>query len=163
YVCVPYGGGSAVVYQPVADALPAGHALYSVAIPGHDVGLDEDSLPFDELARRCTEEILQRVQGPLVLYGHCGVGGALIIEAAGRPLEAVYTGGIFPFAKPRGALARLHNWLEDRGSNRHSANWLKSMGVDMSELDPAQADRIISNMRRDGREAEEHFTRLLDS
>ena len=167
YVCVPYGGGSAVVYQPVADALPAGHSLWSVAIPGHDVGLDEDPLPLGELARRCTQEILERVQGPLVLYGHCGVGGALIIElarrleAAGRRIERVYTGGVFPFAMPRGRLSRLHEWLEDRGSNRLHANWLKSMGVDMSELDPAQADRIIGNMRRDGKDAEQHFTELL--
>jgi surfactin synthase thioesterase subunit len=167
YVCVPYGGGSAVVYQPVADRMPAGHSLYSVAIPGHDVGLDESALPFGELARRCVEEILQRVQGPLVLYGHCGVGGALVIELArrleeaGRPIEAVYAGGVFPFARPRGALPRLRTWAQDLGSNRHQAAWLKSMGVDMDEMDPAQANRIISNMRRDGKNAEEHLTRLL--
>jgi surfactin synthase thioesterase subunit/MFS family permease len=169
YVCVPYGGGSAVVYQPVADRMPAGHSLYSVAIPGHDVGLDEEALPFGELARRCTEEILARVDGPLVLYGHCGVGGALIIElarkleAAGRRIEAVYAGGVFPFAKPHGLLTRLRTWAEDLASNRNQATWLKSMGVDMDELDPAQADRIISNMRRDGKSAEEHFTRLFES
>jgi amino acid adenylation domain-containing protein len=169
YVCVPYGGGSAVVYQPIADAMPAGHVLYSVAIPGHDVGLDEDALPFDELVRRCVDEIMERVDGPLVLYGHCGVGGALTIELArqlearGRSLEAVYAGGIFPFAKPRGRLTRLHEWLQNRQSNRTQANWLKSMGVDMDELDPEQADRIISNMRHDGLEAEAHFTALLES
>jgi surfactin synthase thioesterase subunit/MFS family permease len=168
-VCVPYGGGSAIVYQPIADALPAGHSLYSVAIPGHDVGLDEDALPFDELAQRCVAEILERVDGPLVLYGHCGVGGALIVElarrleAAGRELAAVYVGGIFPFATPKGRLARMHQWLEDRASNRTHANWLKAMGVGMDDLDPAQADRIISNMRRDGHEAEQHFTGLLEA
>ena len=113
-----------MVYQPLADALPAGHSLYSVAIPGHDVGLDEDAVPFDELARRCADEVAERVDGPLVLYGHCGGGGALIaevarlLEAAGRRLEAVYVGGSFPFARPRGALARMHVWLEDRASNQ---------------------------------------------
>ncbi|MEV6521298.1 amino acid adenylation domain-containing protein [Longispora sp. NPDC051575] len=167
YVCVPYGGGSAVVYQTVASALPAGHALLSVAIPGHDVGLDEDSLPFDELARRCADEVLERVHGPLVLYGHCGVGGALIVEmarlveAAGREVEAVYVGGVFPFAKPTGLLTRFNTWLEDLAGNRNYTNWLKSMGVDMDELDPVQADRIISNMRSDGKNAEAHFTALM--
>ncbi|WP_412538160.1 amino acid adenylation domain-containing protein [Longispora sp. K20-0274] len=167
YVCVPYGGGSAVVYQTVAQALPAGHALLSVAIPGHDVGLDEDSLPFDELARRCADEVLERVHGPLVLYGHCGVGGALIVEmarlveAAGREVEAVYVGGVFPFAKPTGVLTRFNTWLEDLAGNRNYTNWLKSMGVDMDELDPVQADRIISNMRGDGKAAEAHFTALM--
>ena len=167
YVCVPYGGGSAVVYQPLADALPPGHSLYSVAIPGHDVGLDEDAVSFDELARRCADEVADRVDGPLVLYGHCGGGGALVaevarlLEAAGRRLEAVYVGGSFPFARPRGALGRLHGWLEDRASNQGQANWLKSIGMDMGDLDPEQADRIVSNMRRDSKNAEEHFTRLL--
>ena len=52
-----------------------------------------------------TAEILGTVDGPTVLYGHCGVGGALVIEvarrleAAGRELEAVYVGAIFPFAR----------------------------------------------------------------
>ncbi len=168
-VCVPYGGGSAVVYQPLADALPAGHSLYSVAIPGHDVGLDEESLPFAELARRCTEEILAHVEGPLVLYGHCGVGGALIVElarrleAAGRRIEAVYTGGIFPFARSTGPLSRAMAKVKKLTSNRYYANWLKSMGVDMDELDPDQADRIIANMRHDGDAAEAYFTELLES
>jgi amino acid adenylation domain-containing protein len=169
YVCVPYGGGSAAVYQPIADALPAGYSLYSVAIPGHDVGLDEEPLPFDALARRCADEVLERVAGPLVLYGHCGVGGALIIEvarlleAAGRELDAVYVGGIFPFARPRGLLSRFHTWLEDLSSNRSHVNWLTSMGVDMQDIDPDHVERIVSNMRQDSRNAEDHFTELLDS
>ncbi|MEJ7648072.1 MAG: amino acid adenylation domain-containing protein [Nakamurella sp.] len=168
-VCVPYGGGSAVVYQPLADALPKDHRLYSIAIPGHDVGLDEAGLPFDELAERCTAEILEKVTGPVVLYGHCGVGGALIIEiarrieASHRPVEAVYVGGIFPFARAHGTFARVAHWFSDRASNRNHSNWLKSMGVDLADLEPGQADRIISNMRRDGDHAEEHFTALLAS
>ncbi|MFI7648062.1 amino acid adenylation domain-containing protein [Micromonospora sp. NPDC049460] len=168
YVCVPYGGGSAIVYQPLADALPAGHALWSLAIPGHDVGLSEDGLPFDELTSRVAEEILERVEGPIVLYGHCGVGSAIVaevarkVEAAGRNLEALYIGAMFPFARPKGAFATLRNRLEQLRSNRHYASWLKSMGVDTDELDPEQADRIISNMRADSRASEEYFTGLLD-
>ncbi|MEU3456519.1 amino acid adenylation domain-containing protein [Micromonospora sp. NPDC006766] len=168
YVCVPYGGGSAIVYQPLADALPAGHALWSLAIPGHDVGLAEDALPFDELTTRVADEILERVEGPIVLYGHCGVGSAIAaevarkVEAAGRDLEAVYIGAMFPFARPKGLFATLRNRLEQLRSNKHYASWLKSMGVDTDELDPEQADRIISNMRADSRASEEYFTRLLD-
>ncbi|MGW5669986.1 amino acid adenylation domain-containing protein [Micromonospora sp. NPDC003776] len=168
YVCVPYGGGSAIVYQPLADALPAGHALWSLAIPGHDVGLAEDALPFEELTRRVADEILERVEGPIALYGHCGVGSAIIaevarkVEAAGRDLEAVYIGAMFPFARPKGLFARARNRLEQLKSNRHYASWLKSMGVDTDELDPEQADRIISNMRADSRASEEYFTGLLD-
>ncbi|WP_406108780.1 amino acid adenylation domain-containing protein [Micromonospora globbae] len=168
YVCVPYGGGSAIVYQPLADALPAGHALWSLAIPGHDVGLSEDAVPFDELTTRVAEEILERVEGPLVLYGHCGVGSAIVtevarkVEAAGRELEALYIGAMFPFARPKGIFAALRTRMEKLRSNRHYASWLKSMGVDTDELDPEQADRIISNMRADSRASEEYFTGLLD-
>ncbi|MFC4852117.1 amino acid adenylation domain-containing protein [Actinophytocola glycyrrhizae] len=168
YVCVPYGGGSAIVYQPLADALPDGYALWSVAIPGHDVGLEEDALPFDELTTRLAEEVLLRVDGPLALYGHCGVGSAITaevarkLEAAGRELEVVYIGAMFPFARPKGAFAALRNRLEKLKSNRHYGAWLKSMGVDTDELDPEQADRIISNMRADSRASEDYFTGLLD-
>ncbi|WP_405107337.1 amino acid adenylation domain-containing protein [Micromonospora sp. NBC_01405] len=169
YVCVPYGGGSAIVYQPLADALPAGNALYSLAIPGHDVGLSEDGLPFEELTRRVADEIIERIEGPIVLYGHCGVGSAIVaevarkVEAAGRELEAVYIGAMFPFARPKGLFAAARNRLEQLRSNKHYASWLKSMGVDTDELDPEQADRIISNMRADSRASEEYFTGLLDA
>ncbi|MFC4061556.1 amino acid adenylation domain-containing protein [Planomonospora corallina] len=168
YVCVPYGGGSAIVYQPLADALPAGHALFSVAIPGHDVGLTEESLPFHELVDRIAAEILERVEGPLVLYGHCGVGSAIAVGAArklaeaGRDVEAVYIGAMFPFARFKGVVGALRTRLEKLRSNRQYANWLKGMGVDTDELDPEQADRIIGNMRADSRAAEEYFTELLD-
>ena len=167
YVCLPYGGGSAAVYQSLAEALPAGNSLYALAIPGHDVGLDEDALPFDELARRTTAEILGTVDGPTVLYGHCGVGGALVIEvarrleAAGRELEAVYVGAIFPFARTGGPVSRLLAWLDRHSSNRHYTNWLTSRGIAMDELDRDQAERIVTNMRADGRRAEEYFGDLL--
>ncbi|WP_433256779.1 non-ribosomal peptide synthetase/MFS transporter [Streptosporangium sp. CA-135522] len=168
YVCVPYGGGSAIVYQPLADALPAGHALYSVAIPGHDVGLTEEGLPFHELVDRIVAEVREKVDGPLVLYGHCGVGSAIAVGVArklteaGRDVEAVYIGAMFPFARLKGVIGAVRTRLERLRSNRESANWLKGMGVDTDALDPEQADRIIGNMRADSRAAEEYFTELLD-
>src|SRR5690606_21536517 len=62
-VCVPYGGASAVVYQPLADALPAGHRLFAVSLPGHDLGTaDEEPLgSVEEMAARCVAEILDRI------------------------------------------------------------------------------------------------------
>ncbi|MER5646070.1 amino acid adenylation domain-containing protein [Streptosporangium sp. NPDC002524] len=171
YVCVPYGSGSAIVYQPLADALPADQALYAVAIPGNDVGLDEEPEDFDEVARRCTEEILRTVEGPVVIYGHCGVGAGLAtelarrVEAAGREVEAVYIGAIFPFARPRGlmrALSRIGEFESLRRS-QGDINWLKARGVDLEELDPGVADRIVRTMRHDGKAAEKYFTDLFDT
>ncbi|MET8998776.1 amino acid adenylation domain-containing protein [Amycolatopsis sp. NPDC004169] len=169
YVCFPYGGGSAIVYQPLADALPSGYSLFSVAIPGHDVGLSEEAVPFDELVERLADEVLERIDGPLAIYGHCGVGNALAVgvarrlEERGRELEVVHIGAIFPFARIKGAVGTLRTRLEKLRSNRYYANWLKGMGVDTDDLDPAQADRIISNMRADSRAAEEYFSGLLDA
>ncbi|WP_329427994.1 amino acid adenylation domain-containing protein [Streptosporangium sp. NBC_01495] len=171
YVCVPYGSGSAIVYQPLADALPEDQALYAVAIPGNDVGLDEEPEEFDEVARRCTEEILRTVEGPVVIYGHCGVGAGLAtelarrVEAAGREVEAVYIGAIFPFARPRGLMRTLSRIGEFESLRRSQGdiNWLKARGVDLEELDPGVADRIVRTMRHDGKAAEKYFTDLFDT
>ncbi len=170
YVCVPYGGGSAVVYQPLADALPDTCALWSVAFPGHDVGVDEESLPFDELAASCVTEIMEKIDGPVALYGHCAIGGALGVEiarrleAAGREPAAVYIGGSFPFARPRGRLTtRIARFTEAERirSDQHYVNWLISLGLDIGDIEPGQARRFARNMRRDSREAEEYYTGLL--
>ncbi len=170
-VCLPYGGGSAVVYQPLADALPAGWELWSVAVPGHDLGLAEESQPLEVVAQRCVEEIL-RIEAPITLYGHCGVGGALTVEiarrleAAGRAIDTVYLGGIFPFARPTkgvlgrwAKLARLERFRSDKGQ----LNWLTALGADLSDLDDAQKAFVIGNMRHDARAAEDYFTALMDS
>ncbi|WP_377272874.1 amino acid adenylation domain-containing protein [Peterkaempfera sp. SMS 1(5)a] len=170
YVCVPYGSGSAIVYQPLADALPADEALYALSIPGNDIGLDEEPMEFDELAARTTEEILQ-IEGPLVIYGHCGVGAALAVELArrveaeGRRVEACYIGAIFPFAKPGGMWRRLTrpDFFERLRSSQSDLDSLKARGVDLDELDPAVADRIIRTMRHDSKAAEEYFTKLFDA
>ena len=165
-VCVPYGGASAVVYQPLADALPDGVRLWSVAVPGHDLGVAEEARPLDEVAARVTEEVLSRVAGPLVLYGHCGPGAALTVEiarrleAAGRAVDAVFLGGVFPFARPR--VASLFRFDRLRSDTVY-ANWLQSMGADVGALEPAQRRHLIRAMRRDAEEAEAYFTRLLSS
>ncbi|GAA1548385.1 hypothetical protein GCM10009827_080840 [Dactylosporangium maewongense] len=166
-VCVPFGGGSAVVYQPLADALPERYAVYSVAIPGHDVGVIEDRLDFDALIDRCVDEILATIEGPISLYGHCGVGSALAValarrlEAAGRDLRTVYIGAMFPFAEPRGRLARTLSKvarMESLRGDRIYHNWLTSIGADLGGLDPAEARHIVRNLRRDSVDAERYYT-----
>ncbi|MER7577014.1 amino acid adenylation domain-containing protein [Streptomyces sp. NPDC126514] len=166
-VAVPYGGGSAVVYRPLAEALPPGHALFALAGTGEEMGLQGRRTALPELVDAAVAEILERVHGPLVLYGHCGVGGALVValalalEAAGRPVEAVYAGGIFPFARPRGPVVRMLGRLERFGSDRRYRDWLISIGLSMDDVEPAQARRMVRDMRADNRDAEEYFTALL--
>ncbi|MFI6483683.1 amino acid adenylation domain-containing protein [Nonomuraea sp. NPDC050663] len=170
-VCFPYGGGSALVYQPLADALPEECALYSMAFPGHDPGRpDEPVMPLEEVIERCVREILDHVEGPIALYGHCGIGGAVTaevarrLEAQGRELAAVYIGAIFPFARPRGRVAgplgRLLRSDRLRGDRTYE-NRMKAMGNDISGLDEEQVAFMVRNQRRDTLIAEESFTRML--
>ncbi|MDF5754047.1 non-ribosomal peptide synthetase/MFS transporter [Spongiactinospora sp. TRM90649] len=165
-VCVPYGGGSAVIYQPLADALPEDWALYSVSVPGNELG--EEARPSDEVAERCVAEIMATVEGPLVLYGHCGLGVTLTVEitrrleAAGRTVEAVYLGGIFPFSRPSSWFGRMITRMERLRSDRFWANALRASGLDVDELAPEQLRMIIENRRQSTEEAERYFTRLFE-
>ncbi|SCG39773.1 non-ribosomal peptide synthetase/MFS transporter [Micromonospora coxensis] len=169
-VCVPYGGGSAVVYQPLADALPAGYRLLSVAVPGHDIGLADDPAPIVDVAVDVVAEILATVQGPLILYGHCGPGGALAVEvarrleAAGRDLLAVYLGAVFPFARPAGGLLGplLRLRLAERlRSDRIYRTWLQAQGTAVGSLAPEEVRFLVRAMRHDAEVSEDYFTDLM--
>ena len=169
-VCVPYGGGSAVAYQPLADVLGQDCSLYAVAIPGHDLSDPAPPQPLATVAQRCVDEIVRLGPGPVALYGHCGVGGALAVEIAlrleraGRPPVAVYLGATYPFARPPGRimgtlsrLARIEAWRGDR----ETANWLTAMGADLGPLDEATRASIVRTIRHDGRAAEAYYTQRL--
>ncbi|WP_103341281.1 non-ribosomal peptide synthetase [Amycolatopsis sp. CA-126428] len=84
-VCVPYAGGNAVHFKPVADAMPAVHpgvAVHAVELPGHAPGSTVDDLrPFAAIAARVADEIIASLSGPVVVWGHC-VGSALAIEVS---------------------------------------------------------------------------------
>ncbi|GAA0989358.1 hypothetical protein GCM10009555_073150 [Acrocarpospora macrocephala] len=165
-VCVPYGGGSAAIYQPLADAMPPEWALHSVAVPGQEWGLDEETRPIAEVADACVQEIRATVQGPLSLYGHCGLGVMLVVEIArrleaeGRTVDAVHVGGIFPFARPSSMATPLRDLGERLRSDRVWANALIAAGLDIEELDDDQLKAIIRNRREGTRDAEAYFTRL---
>ena len=101
-LCVPYGGGSPVVYRPLLQELPAEWGLCSVALPGHDPAhAEEPARSVEEIARAVADEVLARDLAPLSIYGHCvGVAVALetarLLEAAGRRVEAVYLSAALP-------------------------------------------------------------------
>ncbi len=84
-VCVPYAGGNAVHFKPVADAMRTAHpgvAVHAVELPGHAPGSTvDDLLPFAEIAARVADEITASLTGPVVVWGHC-VGSALAIEVS---------------------------------------------------------------------------------
>ncbi|WP_066374227.1 non-ribosomal peptide synthetase/MFS transporter [Herbidospora mongoliensis] len=165
-VCAPYGGGSAVIYKPLADALPDDWALFSLAVPGNELG--EEPRPLDEVARDYAEEILAKVTGPIVLYGHCGLGATISIqaarhlEAAGRAPEAVYLGGVFPFARPKGVLSKVGTWLDEAGGDQGRINALSAAGLDVAEFDQEELKLIVANRRSGTRDAEQYFTEVFE-
>ncbi|MER8186097.1 amino acid adenylation domain-containing protein [Kitasatospora sp. NPDC094015] len=168
-VCAPYGGGSALIYKPLADALPADWALHSLAVPGHELG--EEARPFDQVAEETTAEILAGVEGRIVLYGHCGLGVMLTVEiarrleAAGREVAAVHLGGSFPFARPAGRGAalteRFGRVVERLRSDQDMVNALTSAGLDTEDFTPEQLGLIVRNRRSGTRQAETYFGELF--
>lgn len=164
-VCVPYGGGSAAVYHPLAQHLPDGVSLFAVDLPGHDYSrFGEAKLPLEELAAQCVTEIQQHVTGDITLYGHC-VGSALAIEIA-RQLEAegvslmgVILGGNFPSPRVR-QLEFFHKYLplERWTSSRMIFEAMRGVGGFTDILDPQEQHFVIENMRYDVREASDYYT-----
>ncbi|MEO3785213.1 amino acid adenylation domain-containing protein [Actinocorallia sp. B10E7] len=111
-VCVPYGGGNAVAYQPLADALGPACALWSVDLPGHDLADPRPLAGIDETMRRCAEEVRDRVTGPVALYGQCaGTAATLLLgralEDLGVRVSAVFMGAALPDEDPEASWRML--------------------------------------------------------
>ncbi|MFF7587985.1 amino acid adenylation domain-containing protein [Kitasatospora purpeofusca] len=146
-VCVPYGGGSAAAYGPLATELAAampGAAVLAVELPGHDPARpDEPLLPLTVLIDRVVAELAEPAgrasaagPGPVVVYGHC-VGSAaatelaLRLEAEGVPVTGLLVGGSFPGARLPG---RLSTWLRGKfpatrwTSDRAYRDFLRTLG-----------------------------------
>ncbi|MFI6306794.1 amino acid adenylation domain-containing protein [Amycolatopsis thailandensis] len=165
-VAVPYSGGSAVAYQPLADALPSGWALHAAELPGHDRSRpDEELEPIAVVSGRIVEE-LRAIEGPIILYGHC-LGVALTVEvarraeAAGLPVAGVALGAGFPTARLPG---RVFDWIYrhlpvDRfTSDREYLAYLRARGGFTDLDDDGQKAFVLRNVRHDARDAEEYFT-----
>ena len=166
-IAVPYGGANASVFSDLARALPRGYSLHSVEPPGHDVALGEEVLPATEVAAAVADEICQRIDGRLIIYGHCVPGSAVATAVAeelarrGRDIEALYVGGAFPVARPANRiLATLARWsARDRlTADRNHTNWLAGMGTDINAMDEEHAAHMVKAMRQDARFAEDYFT-----
>ncbi|GAA2390137.1 hypothetical protein GCM10010404_54200 [Nonomuraea africana] len=169
-VCVPYGGGSAAVYRPLAEALPDGVELLALELPGHDPARpDEEPQPLEEVVERCVAELAARESGPISVYGHC-VGTALAtalalgLEAAGVQVTGVFLGGSFPTARLPGKLSAWFNrhlpadrWLSDRAYR----DVLRAMGGLPEDLEGAAVETAVKALRHDARQAQAWFTRRL--
>lgn len=163
-VCVPYGGGNVIVYQPLAQALGEEFVVYAVALPGHDIGnAMQDLRSLEETAAACMEEIAARIDGPLFLYGHCA-GSALAIEVArrlentGADLRGVYIGGAFPAYVGKIRKLLLQRMQVRRfGTDEKIFNYIKTLGGIDGSAGSRETDFVVNAFRHDGECANEYF------
>jgi amino acid adenylation domain-containing protein len=166
WIAVPYGGGSALCYHPLAAALPESHGLLALDPPGHDAGRPGEALlSFEALADAALEGIAKQADGPLAIYGHC-VGSALAVEIArrleaqGREPRAVVVGGFVPPRAQR--LGRLHaaavRLRQRLTSDEAMTRRLRELGGFEQEVDgPAQA-LLLAAFRADVQNALAYFS-----
>ncbi|WP_222870843.1 non-ribosomal peptide synthetase/type I polyketide synthase, partial [Micromonospora sp. MP36] len=166
-LCVPFGGGSAITFQPLADALPPGVSLYALERPGHDLNRpDEPLLDTDELVDRCVAEVLDGIEGPVAVYGHC-VGGATAVElgrrleAAGVELTGVVIGAHFPAPRlPGRVFSWLRRWfpMERWTSKRRTLEALRAMGFFTEVFDENEKDFVMRVVLADSAAGEDYYT-----
>ena len=164
-VCVPFGGGSAITFRPLADSVGDDVALLAVSIPGHELGheLEEypDLVPMQEVAQACVDEILAGTDGPVAVYGHC-VGTAMAVEIArrlelaGRPVERLFIGAAFPFYEPRlieGMFLRRATAAADEAEIRY----MKSLGGFSGTMGDEEMAFVMRAFRHDLDEGRRYF------
>ncbi len=168
-VCVPYGGGSAITFQPLAKVLPANYSLFAVELPGHDYSRPDQPLAtLEETAARCAEEIKSKVKGEIYLYGHC-LGGAmvlrigLLLQEAKVDVSGIFMAGTFPGARLPFKLTEWWHRLFPREkwtSDKFTRDMLRAFGGFDDEISPEEQTFVLRNLRHDAREAEDYYTGL---
>ncbi|WP_239098515.1 non-ribosomal peptide synthetase [Micromonospora qiuiae] len=113
-VCVPFAGGGAVSYLPLARALrerdPAIRVL-GVDLPARDRGDRRAQVPAGQLVADLAGEIVGRVRGPVALLGHSAgatlaLATAARLDRAGTPVRHLFlVGSVLHSTEPQRATA----------------------------------------------------------
>ncbi|MEV5203984.1 amino acid adenylation domain-containing protein [Streptomyces sp. NPDC053720] len=171
-VCLPYGGGSAASYQPLAHELAVRRPdiqVLAVELPGHDPArADEELSSLTEVVTRCRDELAGIDTGRVLVYGHCvgtapAVALALALEEAGEELAGVVLGAAFPSARLPGRLSALvHRWFPDdrRTSDRAYHDVLQALG---GQLEEDTRGSVIRAVRHDARQAVDWFSARFET
>ncbi|MDI3390680.1 amino acid adenylation domain-containing protein [Streptomyces sp. B-S-A8] len=91
-VCVPFAGGSAVSYVPLARELADGGrvSVLGVELPGRTADDGRATVPIEQLAREVADEVAATARGPVAVLGHCAgsaLGLLLVPELRERGVE----------------------------------------------------------------------------
>ena len=167
-VCLPYAGGNAVNFQPMAQALRgSGMAVYAVELPGHDVGAKRESFaPLAQVVDRVVTEINRRGLTTVLLWGHSS-GAALAVEMARRlQRDGTTVPRVFLGAQLLGAAADRHAAVTELGarSNAEIFARLSTSGyTELGELDAERAEHVGAAYRHDYVSANRYFAEVLDN
>ncbi|MER5931852.1 amino acid adenylation domain-containing protein [Streptomyces sp. NPDC002054] len=159
-ICIPYGGGSATVYQPLAAQMPSDVDLWTVALPGHDPVLpDQPMVDRAECQERLVEEISASVEGPFSLYGHCA--GTLLTVLVARGLEdrglvpsGIHLGAPWDIAAFAFAASTTPDTLESAldSTDEELHAFLVSLGGFERAFDERDLQHVLRVLRHDMRE-----------
>jgi fengycin family lipopeptide synthetase A len=165
-VCFPYGGGNAIAYKALADAVQKqsdDYIVFGVNVPGHDVGSDEELLSVPTAAQLLFDEISTLQAQNLILYGHCVgnallVATALLLESKGIKLLAVYTGANFP-PKYAGLYGSYIDPWKLRSDEQIIA-YLNQIGLPPTSMENDYTGLILKAFRHDAKSYYRYFSHI---
>jgi amino acid adenylation domain-containing protein len=162
-VCVPYGGGNAIAYQPLADRLGEHFSLWSLDLPGHDLSDPSDLEPVPDVVTRCAEQIRDSVDKPVALYGQCAGTAATIelarrLEEIGVPVLGVFLGAAMPDNDPQ----RSWRMVVD-GTESQLFDHMRRLGGFDGALSDDDVNDILRVVRHDLAEAVRFYLREQDN
>ena len=167
FICFPFGGGSAISYQPLANEMPDGYQVFGVRLPGHDYARKDDAgKTLDEIMADLVTEVKERITGPISIYAQCvsgamGVALAYALEKEGIAVDTVFEAANFPTPGLPGKVAGLWQkvfpediWTSDKV---YREMFMTLGNADKS--DNKEEDKfIIKGIRHDSRITSDYFT-----
>ena len=164
-VCVPYAAGNAINFQPLSEELVKINpnvSVYAIELPGHNLAQMERSLyEVEETAKMVVREILEKINTPIALWGHCS-GTALALEVA-RLLEeqGIEVRQVFL----AGRLMRDAAWLREAiveaetMTNDDIKVWMveETGYTEFEQLSKEHADFIAETFRHDTKASSQYF------
>jgi 2,3-dihydroxybenzoate-AMP ligase len=161
-VCVPFAGGNAFAYRNLVNQLANVFTCVSVNLPGHDIMRPDEAMQdLEAVAAGAVEEILARLNGPIVVYGHCA-GNAIAIEIArrleqgGADLKALVIGGMLLDQDPVEVRANVSGQ-----SGESIIDFLRQIGGFKEALDEASMASIARMTKHDATQTARFFAEEL--
>ncbi|MDF2510690.1 MAG: hypothetical protein K0S04_556, partial [Herbinix sp.] len=162
-VCVPYGGGSSIIYKPLAEEIDKGGIktdLYAINLPGHDTSDPGELDTILNIAKKCVEEIKKLIRKPVLLYGHC-VGVGLTIEIARLleedeyPVIGIGIGAVLPVKSNVFVTPKID--VYESKSDEEVHKFLKSLGGFDYPMEVEELASLMASFRHDVVQMRKYF------